>query len=478
VTSPPYFGLRDYGNPQQIGLEQTPDAYVASLVQVFREVRRVLKDDSTVWLNLGDSYNSNSSNQQDGAIDSAYKEQAFRAQGRRNKQIEALKAKNLLGIPWRVAFALQAPYVVPSCVKAECDRAWLAAMFDGEGCIGIRRFDSYRAEKQQVYQDGFVVYTVVTNNDRELLDRCVELTGMGSVRLKQRAASTDGRGIVSRRDSFGWRLDGNKSIDVIAAIYPYLIAKRKQACIVYTLDQLNKTGHGSRVVPTDVQGKKQHLWELVKRCNQREPVDLPDWIQEPKQIVEPGWYLRSDIIWHKPNPMPESVTDRPTKAHEYVFLLSKSERYVYDADAIRESLSAWEMRDGQMINMRGGQGYAVTRRSDIYPGAPQMTGNMAPGKHIVPNAKGRNKRSVWTIPTSPFSGAHFATMPEALVEPCILAGCPLGGLVLDPFLGSGTVGAVAERLGRRWVGTDLSYQPLSKSRTAQRGIRFEPEGVA
>ena len=181
-----------------------------------------------------------------------------------------------------------------------------------------------------------------------------------------------------------------------------------------------------------------------------------------------GWYLRADIIWHKPNPMPESVTDRPTKAHEYLFLLTRSARYYYDADAIMEPQS-----DGSLERWGNGGTRINGAKSDGRTGKDTSFTKVG----LLPN--GRNKRSVWTVPTMPYAGAHFATMPEALVEPCILAGCPLGGLVLDPFLGSGTVGAVAERLGRRWVGTDLSYQPLSKARTAQRGIRFdEPEEVA
>jgi len=184
-----------------------------------------------------------------------------------------------------------------------------------------------------------------------------------------------------------------------------------------------------------------------------------------------GWYLRSDVIWAKPNPMPESVTDRPTKAHEYVFLLSKSERYYYDAEVIKESsIDAESLRGRNRRNddkfaqhdpngmARTRVGFAKIEAGTIY--------------------ERRNRRTVWTIPTMPYSGAHFATMPEALVEPCILAGCPLGGIVLDPFVGSGTVVAVAQRLGRRSVGVDLSYQHLAKARTAQRGLPFELEDVA
>lgn len=182
-----------------------------------------------------------------------------------------------------------------------------------------------------------------------------------------------------------------------------------------------------------------------------------------------GWYLRSDIIWSKPNPMPESVTDRPTKAHEYLFLLTKSERYFYDADAIKEFAV-----EGFDLGLLRGQQRGDDSRVAWH--APSIQKRQAAGIDSRAAGSGyRNRRSVWTVPTMPYSGAHFATMPEKLVEPCILAGCPLGGLVLDPFVGSGTVVAVAQRLGRRGVGVDLSYQQLAKERTAQRGLIYGEE---
>ena len=256
VTSPPYWGLRDYGHDGQIGLEQTPDEYVAELVEVFREVRRVLADDGTLWLNLGDSYNGaapNRSGQHGG--------------------VAGLKPKDLVGIPWRVAFALQAD----------------------------------------------------------------------------------------------------------------------------------------------------------------------------------GWWLRQDIIWSKPNPMPESVTDRCTKAHEYVFLLTKSARYFYDSVAISE-IGAGRLDLGRMK----------------YEGRTNPGGWADNGRR---DEAGRNKRSVWTIATKPYGGAHFAVMPEALAEPCILAGSRLGDLVLDPFTGSGTVGVVALRHDRDFIGTELNpeYAALAEARIYEDG---------
>jgi DNA modification methylase len=195
-----------------------------------------------------------------------------------------------------------------------------------------------------------------------------------------------------------------------------------------------------------------------------------------------GWYLRSDIIWSKPNPMPESVTDRCTKAHEYIFMLSKQERYYFDAEAIKEPLEAWAEIDGRMVNLRGGQGFTVNRQAVDRPGAPKLTGNMAAGKHITPNPNGRNKRSVWHIATQSYPEAHFATYPEALIEPCILAGSKVGDLVLDPFCGSGTTGVVACRYGRQFIGIELNpaYAAMAERRIADDAPLFnrvdvEPE---
>lgn len=270
ITSPPYFGLRDYGRDGQIGLEPTPDEFVAALVAVFREVRRVLRDDGTLWLNLGDSYGHGTSAIRKASTTSAKISAAqHQAQGGRHGG----PAKQLLGIPWRVAFALQAD----------------------------------------------------------------------------------------------------------------------------------------------------------------------------------GWYLRQDIIWHKPNPMPESVTDRCTKAHEYLFLLSKSPRYYFDAEAIKEPLSQSSIARLSQV------GLAKQAGSDRVPG--KTNGNMkavAAGNPDDLAAASRNKRSVWTVPTMPFKGAHFATFPEALIEPCILAGSRPGDLVMDPFMGAGTTAVVANRLGRRYVGSELN----------------------
>lgn len=292
VTSPPYFGLRDYGVEGQLGLEPTPDEFAAALVEIFREVRRVLRDDGTVWLNLGDSYNnravSRPSSHQAGLgfesehLATSWQDHAANGRARMSITSGGLKEKDLLGIPWLVAFALRAD----------------------------------------------------------------------------------------------------------------------------------------------------------------------------------GWYLRSEVIWAKPKP--ESVQDRPTRAHEQVFLLSKSSRYFYDADAIREEGQDWSV---------GGPGTGIANTAARYGngnGGNDGLAFLAQRYRSGAIAPGRNKRSVWTAASRPFGGAHFATFPPALIEPCILAGCPTGGTVLDPFAGAGTTGLVAVRHRRSFVGCELNpdYAALARDRIA------------
>ena len=291
VTSPPYYGLRDYGHEGQIGLEETPEDYIKAMVEVFRCVWDVLEDDGTLWLNIGDSYVGAMSQHKDsgsfGDTSCISKKtqsgipQTGRVERNRLLRENGLKPKDLIGIPWMLAFALRAD----------------------------------------------------------------------------------------------------------------------------------------------------------------------------------GWYLRQDIIWHKPNPMPESVQDRCTKAHEYIFLLSKSSKYFYDADAIKEdAITAGTIS----ASFQGRQGTAEYHA--------QSGGVGSEAKEYTH----KNKRSVWTIPVKPYAGAHFAVFPIELIEPCILAGAPIGGIVLDPFMGSGTTAQVAQNLGRKYLGCELNpeYKTLQDKRLSQMSLEL------
>jgi len=210
------------------------------------------------------------------------------------------------------------------------------------------------------------------------------------------------------------------------------------------------------------------------------PLKRKDLVGIPWQVAfalrADGWYLRTDIVWSKPNPMPENVRDRPTRAHEYVFLLAKQERYYYDHEAIAEPMapstlqriSSQALRPEQKV-----QGYSdAERRTVVNLKGRKMPSNWSPlptrsGDSIAsPTEFRRNSRSVWTLPTKPFGGAHFATFPPDLIRPCIRAGCPVGGTVLDPFMGAGTTALVAQQEGRKSIGIELNpdYIDLAESR--------------
>ncbi len=474
VTSPPYWGLRDYGVDGQLGLEKTPEEYVAKLVAVFAEVRRVLRGDGTLWLNLGDSYNSSPSNQNGESSSSLHggSTTAWAGQGRKKRDIPGLKPKDLVGIPWLVAFALQQPYE-NHILKAATDRAWMAAMIDAEGCVTIPECKSSHGSGSS-----YPPIVQIRMCDTEALDRCVELVGKGGNMGEQLPPSYSE---ANQRPAYQWRINGRVAADVLADAYPYLLIKRRQACVAWTLQKI-RDGYETKKgvsIPSDALAKQVLCREIMKKLNQRESIDLPSWIEEPETIIEPGYYLRQDLIWAKPNPMPESVTDRCTKSHEYIFLLAKSERYYYDAVSIREPAS-----DTGRVNGRDGRDEPVEARP---PGSNPRTlaridytkprkvkipggWNRGPGAHgtihrdgrteaeyqEVEIQGGRNKRSVWTVPTHGFKGAHFATFPEALIVPCILAGCPEGGTVLDPFFGAGTVGVVAKKCNRQYLGIELN----------------------
>ena len=401
VTSPPYFGQRDYRVvwvDGQIGLEDTPEAYVANMVEVFREVWRVLRDDGTLWLNLGDSYH------------------AVKAY-RQERDGERWTAKRTAGVADR-AVHIPASGRETDILAAAAERLVAEALGRtvDNADVGLCGDDCdlwFRGLKVNVKWTPREHGRLLSTMREQPCDLYVLVTGQSVEQMKIR----------------GWarRSDLERGITDL--------------------------GHG----PTYAlhQSELSPFSELLRQSHRLKPKDV---IGIPWRVAfalqADGWWLRQDIIWHKPNPMPESVTDRCTKAHEYLFLLTKSARYLWDAEAMKEEAAEPERQREDRIG--GANGHTV--RHSI---GGVMNGSLT-----------RNRRSVWTINTMPFAGAHFATMPEALVEPCILAGSRPGDLCCDPFVGSGTVGAVCNRLDRRWVGLDLAYQDIARKRTAQRGLRF------
>ncbi len=415
VTSPPYWGLRCYGVDRQLGLEPTPDEYIAGMVAVFREVRRVLKDHGTLWLNIGDSYASSppgnvagvgATSGLHGANDASgvYRETLKAGHAtKRNTVVAGLKPKDLVGIPWMLAFALRQPWERHAIADAT-DRAWMAGLVDGEGCVSV-----VAVQPTTGVNESHSMRLQIRMADTEAVERVVEITGMSNVTYD--LATTEGS-----RPAQQWKISGDKAADVLADIYPFLTVKRRQAIVGWNLQRLKDgvvTKRG-QPIPGENMAKRRLLHDVLRKLNQREPVDIPSWCREPEVYTEPGWYLRADCIWAKPNPMPESVTDRPTKAHEYVFLLSKSPRYFFDQEAVRESLAdANAQRTTAHYNTA--ERYGADNGGNS--GLDGLAARMRSGEHA-----GRNIRTVWEIATQPYPEAHFATYPEELVRRCILAG--------------------------------------------------------
>jgi DNA modification methylase len=504
---------------RQIGLEPTIGEYVQTMVEVFRLVRDVLADDGTCWINLGDSYASQGergNNNGQGASglkndgrdeDSRLRSNAvIKTAGMRLPTLaHGLKPKDLCGIPWRVAFALQQPYYTGR-IKNELDRVWLAAMIEAEGCLFIHRRKEGQHNGQGYFRknDSFGPGLEVANTSLAIVERCKELTGLGSI-----CSQSPDQNNRRKQTIYRWNLRTVECRDVIREVYPYLIAKKQQARILCGCP------------PSGAEADAAHLALIGMHRGSPTDVDFP----APKSMHEPGWYLRQDVIWSKANPMPESVTDRCTKSHEYVFLLSKRATYYYDAAAIAEEAS----------------GRSCGNRTYKYDGVPGMETKQGVLAVADVEWQARNRRSVWTIATEPYPDAHFATFPTALVEPCILAGTsarghcpacgkgwervqerqhygsksgdgdpavegftrnklggqkewdsyvgpktigwqpscacglePVSGVVLDPFMGSGTVAKVAQSLGRRWVGCELNqaYVAMQRQRAGQMGMEL------
>jgi DNA modification methylase len=640
VTSPPYWGLRDYGVAGQIGLERTPEEYVAKMVAVFAEVRRVLRSDGTCWCNLGDSYSGGGNYRGVNSEATLTSKQASnrgakglsQALGSAGKET-GVAPKNLIGIPWRVAFALQADgwYLRSDIIWCLSGGTWLYVQTDKSGECLMTVKDLYRLKQSWVRlwngqrwtgllgiskspRKGNEIELVLRSGERisctpthkfptsrglleaseikigDTLTRCklpepypvkdcaldqdaawfaglylaegsrsgekIQISGHTKEdarwkRLQHIAAKFGGTcarfvdgsstsivlygkvlnaivdefvsGRTAHDKGFAPSVWRYSNVFVEAMLRGYLSGDghfdaannrwRLGFCRNYNLERdlrtacarlgfhlvlnLSSVPYNGKPTPTFRGEIRDHR---TGHRNQRETAEVVEIRKARCREVydlgvanEPHLFaLASGILTHnsKPNPMPESVTDRPTKAHEYIFLLSRSERYWYDAEVIKEAAIADhpagnKTHKGTTAYLNGAaehrtkQGlvaYAQRTSGKWSKEDPQSSGHRIVERVAEARANGadhdspfggtRNKRSVWTVPTAPFSEAHFATFPPDLIKPCILAGCPVGGTVLDPFGGSGTTGMVALELGRKAVLIELNpaYVEMQRQR--------------
>ena len=565
ITSPPYYGLRDYGtakweggnnkecdhkipdtekdpkNPeagshisrfnkefcykcgakridQQLGLEKTLDEYLDKMLAITSELKRVLKKTGTMFWNHGDSYGGASSYDPSGR-------QGF-AKGKTHTMPKTLgiPEKSLLLQNFRLAQEMTT--MVAKRIRLKADRAWLAAMIDGEGCIHIHKRANGR--KNATYG----IFLSVHNSDKRIIDRIVEITGLGgNIQI-----TTKGR----RKKLYRWNALSNNAREVLGDVYPDLVAKQEQArCALYC--------PSSGV-------EAQECLENIKALHH----DLPTTREypEPKKEIEERspFILRNTIIWFKPNCMPSSAKDRFTVDYEPVFFFSKNKKYWFE-QSFEPYAPASDVRYRQAL--RAGKSYNTKepyRTNTPFAGAAKIKGDSPQYKRGIgsvqsrgedadglvvggTNPSGRVKRSVWKIPTKPYSEAHFATFPPALIQPMVKAGCPefickkcgktrevilepseeykkllgkgwtshktdmqtgmtvtsnkkasvcadyrktgytdcgcnagfVGGVVLDPFMGSGTTALVARSLGRNYIGIELNskYIELAEKRLSQ-----------
>jgi DNA modification methylase len=435
VTSPPYWGLRDYGHSGQIGLERSPIGYVAAICEVFAEVWRVLRDDGTVFLNLGDSYFGG---------------------GRGGGGSFDAERRGWRAIPCGTSGKAPEDSPASDCLCGSLCGACRVAYQTGKSHSGGRRVpmlavspSSPSLEHRESAPARLPTSDCLDQGDRNAV-ATVDLEPSPvrerGLRPSSQVSTLDGSSRPHPAGSrqldrlSGCRLCGHSLNDCAPAF------DDKPVC---TCGTAMRSGPSDSGTSGTVSSGSAHQNFTTASLKPKDLVGIPWRVAFALQAG--GWYLRSDIIWSKPNPMPESVTDRPTKAHEYIFLLTKSERYYFDAEAIREPLQ------GGMV---GGRQYAQAA------GLKRQPDGQGHNMYALDNPAGRNKRSVWHIATQPYPDAHFATYPEALIEPCILAGSKEGDTVLDPFCGSGTTGVVACRHNRNFLGVELNpaYAQLAEKR--------------
>jgi DNA modification methylase len=455
VTSPPYWNLRDYGVAGQIGMEPTLQEFVATMVEVFDLCRELLADDGTLWLNLGSSYASGDTTPSQSLL---------------RKRVHAYGTHGKESQGFRVA-----------------DRACHDSCDEPQGAIQTRHADTVRSARS--FEQGASL-PLQTDRGIEHQD-CVQVS-LGALPPGAQASTTP--------QSFDQPPDASCQPATASASpqeaeitqHSAQECEYSSACIDGTAQMLPPLAVHTKGKESFFSACRRSSCKGIGMCGycfaslsmaslnvkSKDELNIPHLVAMALQAD--GWYLRQTIIWSKNNPMPESVRDRCTKAHEYLFLLTKSPKYYFDQEAILEPCStgthARLSQDVQnQIGSERANGGAYAEKSRKLAEAASGTKNnesFDAAMAIMPTK--RNKRSVWTIATQSYSEAHFATFPEALVEPCILAGSRSGDIVFDPFMGSGTVAHVAQNLGRKWIGSELNqdYIALQSNRTRQAGLEF------
>ena len=474
VTSPPYFGLRDYGHAGQIGLEATPDTYVAELVAVFSEVRRVLRDDGTLFLNLGDSYfgAGYSNNKNTGG--------ATRQQGGKQKHTTAnVRRGGACDISGKAPVNSQANDCLCENLCDACRRAYRIGKSHNGGLRVPMPMPSPSAtsrERKELQNAHFPTSDLANLASHSGAASAVagHLPDLAAGPLRASDVSTPSESSLQRpansrqlAQPLQCQLCGCSLPDFAQA------SAHKEACICDTKGGASE-GHRNGM---GVSGSAYPHYTTAS-LKPKDLIGIPWRVAFALQAN--GWYLRQDIIWSKPNPMPESVKDRCTKSHEYIFLLSKSPKYYYDAAAIAEDCVTGNMRrpygspGANSLDPRGKQGGGELRKgADKQRGHGRRHAGFNDRWDAMPKEEQgsgkRNKRDVWAVATRPYKGAHFATFPPKLIEPCILAGCPIGGVVLDPFGGAGTTGLVATGNGRNAILIELNaaYGAMAGARIAR-----------
>ncbi len=484
VTSPPYWGLRDYGVAGQLGLEATPDEYVAHMVQVFREVWRVLRDDGIVFLNLGDSYYNNPGNGRGGGstltgnkphLSGAKRVAPCGTSGKAPASYpdRDCLCENLCGVCLPVyrnhksrndgllAAMLTASLSASNHGHTELQPDHLPTLHSSRPADHSEDAiqDRWPTSDHDAAQLRAVLESTIGVSGPQLLDECLRRASSGVCLLCARSLASGAHPCAD-----------NSACPCASQTNPGAMS-----------DHSANTGDSGVIDGSSVDHKSGTAYELAypyyttssRHLKHKDLCGIP-W-RVAFALQADGWWLRSDVIWSKPNPMPESVTDRPTKSHEYLFLLAKQPRYYYDATAIAEPASEnTHMRISQDLakqvgsfranggNKTNGPMKAVLKGSTRKPPEPGngIKTNRSMEAALAMPVEKRNKRTVWTITSQGYGGAHFATFPPALVEIPILAGSRPGDIVLDPFCGSGTTGMVARQHGRRFVGLDLSLAYL------------------